>query len=154
MMSTDSSQTRVFYNVDWQSRLRSLLLILAGIAATVVLFVWHPTAWVPSCPVWKFTGLYCPGCGSLRACHSVLNADVVGGFEFNPLLMLVGLPLAAWFWVDQVFIVTIGKRLKPWISGPLIAWVALAVLLGFAVLRNIPSERFEALRPPAGSLSP
>ncbi|MBO6513222.1 MAG: DUF2752 domain-containing protein [Phycisphaerales bacterium] len=115
--------------------------------ATIVMLVWHPASWVPPCPFWKFTGLYCPGCGSMRACHSVLNGDVAGGFDFNPLLMVVGLPLAAWFWVDQVLIVTRGKRLKPWVSGSLVGWIALGALVGFAVLRNIPIELFDVLRP-------
>ena len=83
----------------------------------------------------------------MRACHSVLNGDVAGGFDFNPLLMVVGLPLAAWFWVDQVLIVTRGKRLKPWVSGSLVGWIALGALVGFAVLRNIPIELFDVLRP-------
>lgn len=42
----------------------------------------------PPCPFAYFTGLYCPGCGSLRSLHSLLHADFLRAFSYNPLLVL------------------------------------------------------------------
>lgn len=63
------------------------------------------------------------------------------------MLILIGIPLAAWFWVDQTLIAFFGVRLKPWFSRSLYGWIALVILLVFTVLRNFPSDRFGVLRP-------
>lgn len=42
----------------------------------------------PPCPFAYFTGLYCPGCGSLRSLHSLLHADFLRALSYNPLLVL------------------------------------------------------------------
>jgi len=37
----------------------------------------------PKCPLYATTGVYCPGCGSQRATHSLLHFDIVGIFKSN-----------------------------------------------------------------------
>ena len=41
----------------------------------------------PSCPFHKYTGLDCPGCGSQRAAHHLLNGHIGEAFAFNPLMV-------------------------------------------------------------------
>ncbi|NBX37755.1 MAG: DUF2752 domain-containing protein, partial [Planctomycetes bacterium] len=36
--------------------------------------------------------MQCPGCGSTRAMHDLLNADLVRAFRCNPALVVIGLP--------------------------------------------------------------
>lgn len=42
----------------------------------------------PPCPFHSLTGLQCPGCGSQRAVHHLLNFDLVSAFHQNALLVL------------------------------------------------------------------
>lgn len=45
----------------------------------------HP---FPACPFLKVTGYKCPGCGSQRAVHQLLNGHISEAFILNPLLVL------------------------------------------------------------------
>ena len=42
----------------------------------------------PKCPFLWLTGLKCPGCGSQRAVHFLLNLDFQQAFHFQPLMVL------------------------------------------------------------------
>ena len=64
-------------------------------ALLLLLFVWvyknyNPVdyGWFPKCPFRALTGLLCPGCGSQRAVHNLLNLDIKGAFKENGLLVL------------------------------------------------------------------
>lgn len=48
----------------------------------------------PKCPIKMLTGYSCPGCGSQRAVHALLNLDFVEAFRQNA-LMTVSLPFIA-----------------------------------------------------------
>lgn len=48
--------------------------------------------WMPKCPVKMLTGYDCPGCGSQRALHAILNGDFIGAWNFNPAL-IVSIPI-------------------------------------------------------------
>ncbi|KGN34361.1 hypothetical protein N802_13545 [Knoellia sinensis KCTC 19936] len=39
----------------------------------------------PTCPWLALTGTYCPGCGTLRATHSLTEGNVVEALQRNPL---------------------------------------------------------------------
>jgi hypothetical protein len=45
----------------------------------------------PKCPVYIFTGLKCPGCGSQRALHNLLNLNIAKAFTENQ-LMIISIP--------------------------------------------------------------
>ncbi len=70
-------------------RLMLLLMALAAMAAAV-LFQFDPSrsAFYPGCMFHRMTGLLCPGCGSLRACHQLLHGHWAAAFHDNPLLIL------------------------------------------------------------------
>src|SRR5262249_55872604 len=57
----------------------ALILLAALDPATSRLF--------PPCPFRLATGLECPGCGTLRACHRLLHGDLAAAFRLNPLLL-------------------------------------------------------------------
>ncbi len=42
----------------------------------------------PGCPFLLVSGLYCPGCGSLRAVHDLLHADIADALARNPLAVV------------------------------------------------------------------
>ena len=90
----------------------------------------------PVCPTFALTGIYCPGCGMLRATHDLAHLDLAGAFARNPLALPLYLGLALLFvrWV-----------LARWRGEPL-RWdpprwmpAALAVaFVAYTVARNIP----------------
>lgn len=43
----------------------------------------------PKCIFLQLTGLRCPGCGSQRVVHSLLNGDVAAAFRYNAFLVLM-----------------------------------------------------------------
>ena len=58
-----------------------------ALAAAVLIFAFDPatTWWFPSCPLRAVTGWLCPGCGSLRALHALLQGAPLVAFSLNPL---------------------------------------------------------------------
>jgi len=88
------------------------------------------------CPSVLFLGVYCPGCGGLRATHDLVTGDLVGAWHANPLWTLTApLLLLAWaVWTVR------RVRGGPPLSAPSwLPWVALAAVVAFAVLRNVPA---------------
>ena len=115
------------------------LLLVLGTAACVVLLLIPPGSphakWFPKCMFHQLTGLYCPGCGATRALSALLHGDIKASLHNNLLLFpLLGL--------IAVLIV------KPEISlKRSVAITIVAVVLLFAILRNIPVAPFTYLAP-------
>lgn len=148
-MDAHQPRKRFTLPVDRRTRQRSVILLSAGLAATVLIWWWTPlAAVVPACPVREHAGVYCPGCGSLRATHRVLTGRFGEAWRYNALLVAIGIPLAAWFWGEQVSIAASGRRFRPLVRSSRIAWAALVILVVFAVVRNLPGRPFALLRPP------
>lgn len=143
----------------------------AGAGLVALMFFVDPlTAWfLPRCPLNALTGLYCPGCGSTRALHALAHGDVGAALRFN-LLAVAALPvlgvavLVRWaVWErpsgrDQEAQLAAGSL--PAVGGafgdqgPLPrpqrtawGWALVAVVILFGILRNIPLEICQVLRP-------
>jgi len=125
-----------------------VILLLMGLFVCLCLYFGHPVeyAWMPPCPFRVCTGLLCPGCGTLRATHYLLNGQFEIAFHCQPLLislspilvLLVGKILYENFWNTNV---TLPFEIQ-------IYWLILTVVCLFFVLRNIPLDCFDCLRPP------
>jgi len=114
---------------------------LATVAALVDPFKHHLT---PTCPFRALTGLWCPFCGGTRAVWAAAHGDFRLMIHANALMPAVGL-LLAWKWLSWLGQSTGWWRLP--VPGGRGFGVAVAVvLIGFAVLRNLPG--FGALAPP------
>ena len=123
---------------------------LVSIAAVlIVLYFVNPNeghGLIP-CPLHAFTGLYCPGCGTARAVHSLLHLQVFRAFRFNPASMIL-LPFIAFYVVFGIFdfMKTGSNRLNRILpQKPLI--VILVLLMIFGIFRNVPIEPFNWLAP-------
>ena len=85
----------------------------------------------PVCPFHAMTGLWCPGCGSLRTVHALTRGDLGTALHRN-LLLVALLPVLGYAWVLWLS----GRR------GPRLrarhGYLALAVVVGFGVARNLP----------------
>ncbi|MFF3780525.1 DUF2752 domain-containing protein [Streptomyces sp. NPDC001933] len=90
----------------------------------------------PVCPLLRFTGLYCPGCGGLRSAHAVAHGDIAAALGSNALAVagyaVFAVLLALW--------VVRAWRGRPMsiAAKPAVWWGIGAVLLVFSVVRNLP----------------
>ncbi|TJY34062.1 DUF2752 domain-containing protein [Pontimicrobium aquaticum] len=109
---------------------------------------WNPseTNMFPKCPVYAVTGIYCPGCGSQRAAHQILNGNLIEGLRHNYLIALLGLVL-----LYQAFMFIINNVLNKGITNLLhqskVTMSILVIIILFWVLRNINLFPFTELAP-------
>jgi hypothetical protein len=120
-----------------QRRLTALLIWLSLAVGATYLFIFEPgkTGFFPACPFRTITGFTCPGCGSTRGLHRLLHGDVVGAFEFNP-LMVVALPFLLYALVRYTTAAVTGRPLKVNRLNAKYIWVLLVVIVSFWVFRN------------------
>lgn len=132
----------------WQ-RVRSALLLVVIFSGLVWLGMNNPLgqSMLPRCPSEQFLGFYCPGCGSTRATHYLLNARLSQAMGYNPMLVIIGIPVGIWYLIRTSLFVVKGKRLRlPGIPSKA-GYAALVVLLLFTASRNLPMSWADALRP-------
>ncbi len=121
-------------------RSRGVWRLLVGLATAVVLlavyYIYDPSrcALFPPCPWYSLTGYQCPGCGSQRALHALLHLRIVEAFYYNPLLV-VALPYLATGLIAEY--VPGGARWRRALFGRRASWVALVVIVGYWVVRNL-----------------
>jgi len=131
-------------------RLRAPLAVGVGVLlATVYVGLVDPDVpgHYPLCPTKAFTGLDCPGCGGLRATHSLLHGDLHGALDHNAFVVLVVLPLALFLWVRWLWREWKGPQpgsdgsadvpVDVGVPSPLLLWSLVAVAAAFTVVRNI-----------------
>jgi len=125
-------------------------MFLFGAAAIILLRVFDPaTSGVfPPCPLRYLTGLYCPGCGSLRAVHALLHGELGRAWAMNP-LMIVSLPFVTYGLVSEALRELRGNGL-PEVMLPA-SWIRAfcVVVVLYAVARNLPLYPFDLLAPGA-----
>jgi hypothetical protein len=100
----------------------------------------------PPCPFLALTGLYCPGCGTLRALHQLTLGHSVAALDLNPLMVLL-LPFVAYFLASQAMLAVTGQPLRRFFVRPELIWALLGVVLAYGVLRNIPAYPLILLAP-------
>jgi hypothetical protein len=105
-----------------------------------------PGGYIPPCPVFVLTGLYCPGCGTARALHSLLHADLPAALGYNPLLV-VALPFIVAVLGAYALRWTRGTPLPAFVTSRAVGLAALWAVALYAILRNIPLEPFTHLAP-------
>ncbi|MBM3165268.1 MAG: DUF2752 domain-containing protein [Bacteroidetes bacterium] len=92
----------------------------------------------PKCPLKTLTNYDCPGCGSQRAVHALLNLEFREAFRQNALLV-IALPYLGLGVVVNI-IKNPSKKVMRWrelLFGYYATFVVLGVVLAFAVFRNI-----------------
>lgn len=123
------------------------ILAVATVLAGVVVLLWFvdpgQVNWLPKCPLHLLTGWHCPGCGATRMVHALVHGDLARAFTSNALLVMLGPALVVY---------SLWRRLcdgPGWTSrvSPRAIWALAAVLLVFAVLRNVPVYPFQLLAP-------
>ncbi|MEV3991830.1 DUF2752 domain-containing protein [Streptomyces sp. NPDC049837] len=90
----------------------------------------------PVCPLLRFTGILCPGCGGLRSAHAFIHGDLTTALGANAIAVAGYLLFAVWlvYWLARAV-----RGLPVRITlGPVWWWSAGALLAVFSVVRNLP----------------
>lgn len=121
--------------------MRRTLVVLLAIAVIlvfgVIYYALDPTSspLFPQCGLLTLTGYKCPGCGSQRAIHALLNGDVVAAFKHNAMLFI------ATPWLLLCFYAETQRKRNPRRYAQLhcstLIWLFLAMVLIWWLLRNI-----------------
>lgn len=99
-------------------RILKVLLIHVGAAALFALWLF-----LTGCPLYKLTGVPCPGCGMSRALFSLAKLDFAGAWYYHPLVFFLPLPL--------LYLI----HRKEWkLPGGKRAAIAVAAAIGIALL--------------------
>ena len=141
----------LFYLRQQQLRRAVLAGAMAMVAfALYALYHFDPatTEVFPVCPFRYFTGCYCPGCGSLRALHQLLQGNLAAALGYN-FLMVLTLPFVLYWIASQARVLWSGQSLPMRFIPARWIWALLAVILSFWVLRNLPQYPFALLAPGA-----
>ncbi|HXO30591.1 MAG TPA: DUF2752 domain-containing protein [Thermoanaerobaculia bacterium] len=102
----------------------------AGMAAFLVLHVWVPPegAGFAFCPLRRFAGLPCPGCGMTRAFAHLAKGEWSAAVHDHPLAPLLAAELAL-LWMVWGGAAAGVLRLPPWSKPELVVLGHLAVLV-------------------------
>ncbi|WP_406149936.1 DUF2752 domain-containing protein [Streptomyces sp. NBC_01012] len=124
------------------SRLRRLATPVGAMAAVVGAFGYVATVdpnepgHYPVCPMLRFTGLLCPGCGGLRSAHAFAHGDLATALGANA-VAVIGYAVFAAVWLLWMVRASRGRSLRIALA-PGCLWGIGAVLLVFSVVRNLP----------------
>lgn len=124
------------------SNKRIVLATLAAfiaVAAVLVYFNFDPSSstaskFFPKCPFLAITGLKCPGCGTQRALHAMLNGNFAAAVSYNALL-LVAIPLIALYSIADL----VKKRyptLDKVLNHPATIIALLVIVVAWCIMRN------------------
>jgi hypothetical protein len=91
----------------------------------------------PKCPFYWLTGYKCPGCGSQRAIHHLLNLDFRGAFTANPLLVISIPYIIGGFLFDYTNLSKRIPRIRKILYGKTAIIVLVVIVIGYWIIRNI-----------------
>ena len=115
--------------------------ILTTLSLGVVIYLlFDPTStpFFPKCPLYATTGILCPGCGSQRTIHALLNLHIAEALRTNALLVL-SIPYVALI-VLSIFLRprhSWAERLYGILTGTRSSWILLVVIITWFILRNV-----------------
>ena len=122
--------------------------ILTVGAGAVIVGNFNPATagFFPVCPLYKLTGILCPGCGLTRGFHALFHGDVLGALHYNAPLPVFAV-LIGFIFLSLVLIVVRGRGLSWRIFPPASLYGFLVLAAAFFVLRNLPFYPFTLLAP-------
>jgi hypothetical protein len=119
----------------------------AAVGSVVVAYFNPVTAgFFPVCPLYRLTGLACPGCGLTRGFHALFHGDLLGALDYNALIPLYAL-FFGYLTISLALTTIRGVGLSWKFVRPWMAYSFLIVSFSFAVLRNLPYYPFNWLAP-------
>jgi hypothetical protein len=130
-----------------KGRVIRLFLIIVGIALPVIFIrIFISTPLFPSCLFHRFTGLYCPVCGSGRALHAISHFRFLEAISSNA-LFVAGLAFVIYLLIYEIVFIFFKKTIPKPKIGMAGLWIILGTIMLFWILRNIPVIPFIYLAP-------
>ena len=131
-----------------QTILLSTIIVLAVSGLLALYYLNNPTTstFFPKCIFYKSTGLHCPGCGSQRAFHNILQGNIIAGLKHNLLLVLL---IAVLFYKTILFVLKkmTNKEYKSLLQNSYVIKTILVLIIVYWILRNIDQYPFTLLAP-------
>lgn len=125
--------------ISRRKKVFGLLLLSMSLLSVYIYFRVNPndSSFFPKCPLLTLTGIKCPGCGSQRAIHALLHADIRTAFSYNA-LFIISIP-----YILFLFGIRIYQLFRP--SPPILLrgqqnhyiWIYFAATIFFGIVRNI-----------------
>jgi hypothetical protein len=125
-----------------------LLAASAAGASVAVLYRFNPLQvhFYPRCPLYAMTGIYCPGCGALRAGHALLHGHFLTALDYNALLVFAA-PFLAWALAAQAIEAVTGRRIPTYRLSGMESKAIMWLFIAFMLLRNLPVYPLSVLAP-------
>lgn len=141
--------------------IRRLAIYIAAFTAVLFIIANQPTSGscaletpsfqnrfkIPPCPFHSITGLYCPGCGSTRALGYLVRGLLLNSLRYNPLVLPL-IPILTVGIILNFYEQFTKKRLFPSRFRFEVSLLILSLVLLLTLLRNIPMQCFDFIRPP------
>jgi hypothetical protein len=123
------------------------LAAVAGLGAMAILFTFNPltTSFYPRCLLHAYTGLDCPGCGSLRALHEASHGNIIEALRLNPLLFLFA-PMIGYIAGRPLLEEYLQRPLPELKIRPWAGWLLVGLVIAFTILRNLPIAPFSIFK--------
>ena len=93
------------------------------------------------CLIHQSTGLYCPGCGMMRAIDAMLRLDFYAAVRYN-LLSVILLPVIAVLLAFEARRYLYGKEKRRGKWELILSVALIAIALAYCILRNVPQFAF------------
>lgn len=129
--------------LDRAHRVRGPLITIGALsAATLALHLRdpHQSGTWGFCPLYAATGIYCPGCGGLRAVNDMTDGHLGAALSSN-VLVAVGVPIAT-VWLAVWFVARWRGTAVPTLpkqARSVLAWAGALLALVFTIARNTPA---------------
>lgn len=150
MLFLSSTHTSIFpsFKARYIRQRNVVLLTSMIIVSAITLYLFEPSSSsiYPPSPFRALTGLYCPGCGTLRGLHQLLHGNFRAALGFNP-LMLLSLPYLIYSYVRYSLPAFTNYKVRPLFIQPNWIWWIVKITLAYWILRNIPFVPFSFLAP-------
>jgi len=126
--------------VDIKKTLKWSVIFITIITLLIIYKIYNPiqNIYFPKCPFKGLTGYKCPGCGSQRAIHYLLNFEIKYAFGENMLLVLSIPYLIMGFIFDLIKNPNDeGLKWRKILFGVKAIYIILTIIVSFWILRNI-----------------
>lgn len=129
-------------------KLKYILMLVLFFGLAFFYFLVDPSGvdYLPKCPLYATTGIYCPGCGSQRATHDLLHFNIIGVIHHN-LLYLLALILLSYHGIILMANKFLNKNWQSILNHPKTPIIVLVIIILFWILRNLPFAPFSWLAP-------
>jgi len=129
-------------------KLKYIGMLILGIGLAFLYFYINPSTvnFLPKCTLYQTTGIYCPGCGSQRATHHLLNLNITGVLQQN-ILFVAGLIIFGYYLTIKGVNYFFKKNIYLYTQNKKVQIAIFLFILVFWILRNIPEYPFNLLAP-------